>query len=396
MKKILILGAGVYQYPLIKSSKELGYYTIVASINGNYPGFKIADKVYYENTTNMDMILKIAEEEKISGICTSGTDVAVKSIGYVCDKLGLNGITFETASKLSNKGLMKQCFIENDIRTAKYKVFDFKETATNIMNFSNEIDYPVVIKIHDSSGSRGIEIVKEPSRLISSISNIKQYTKEKTFLIEQYIAGEEFGAQVFVVEGEIKCVMHHGDIIDIRKTGIPVGHYYPYNIEKNTYDDMLEQIRRTIKAFKIKTGALNFDFIIFKDKVYVLEVGARAGGTMLPELLSNIYGINYYDNIIYACIREFNKIKFQYKNNKSCLVNLIYSEKDGILDNVVMPTTNFDYEYHIDYCSGDKINKFENGSDRIGDYLILSDDTNINKLLEKQKYINENILIYIK
>ena len=49
MTKIMILGAGIYQVPLIKKSIELGIYTIVVSIPGDYPGFKYADKVYYEN-----------------------------------------------------------------------------------------------------------------------------------------------------------------------------------------------------------------------------------------------------------------------------------------------------------------------------------------------------------
>ena len=44
MKKIMILGAGRGQVQLIKTAKELGYYTIVASIEGNYPGFDIADE----------------------------------------------------------------------------------------------------------------------------------------------------------------------------------------------------------------------------------------------------------------------------------------------------------------------------------------------------------------
>ena len=47
MKKLLILGAGTYQVPLIKTARRLGIYTIVSSIHGNYPGFELADKVYY-------------------------------------------------------------------------------------------------------------------------------------------------------------------------------------------------------------------------------------------------------------------------------------------------------------------------------------------------------------
>ena len=90
MKKILILGAGIYQVPLIKTAKRMGLYTIVASIPGNYPGFELADKVYYENTTDYKRILSIARKEKIDGIITTGTDVAVITIGRVCDTLGLS------------------------------------------------------------------------------------------------------------------------------------------------------------------------------------------------------------------------------------------------------------------------------------------------------------------
>ena len=45
--KIMIVGAGVYQVPLIQRAKERGLETIVVSPDGNYPGLAIADKVYY-------------------------------------------------------------------------------------------------------------------------------------------------------------------------------------------------------------------------------------------------------------------------------------------------------------------------------------------------------------
>ena len=80
MKKIMILGAGIYQVPLIKTAKKLGLYTIVVSIPGNYPGFELADKVYYENTVDDEKILEIAKEEQIDGIITTGTDVLSQSV----------------------------------------------------------------------------------------------------------------------------------------------------------------------------------------------------------------------------------------------------------------------------------------------------------------------------
>ena len=63
MKKLMILGAGIYQVQLIRTAKEMGLYTIVVSIPGHYPGFELADKVYYENTVDYEKILEIAREE---------------------------------------------------------------------------------------------------------------------------------------------------------------------------------------------------------------------------------------------------------------------------------------------------------------------------------------------
>ena len=121
MKKILILGAGIYQIPLIKTAKKLGLYTIVASIPGNYPGFQYADKVYYENTTDHEAILRIAREENIDGIVTAGTDVAVITIGRVCDELGLSGLSYEAAQIAANKLLMKEKYEKNGVRTARFR-----------------------------------------------------------------------------------------------------------------------------------------------------------------------------------------------------------------------------------------------------------------------------------
>ena len=93
MKKILILGAGIYQVPLIKVAKKLGIYTIVASIRGNYPGFELADKVYYENTTDYRKILSIARREKIDGIVAAimALDRCIRHVntGSVYDERGI-------------------------------------------------------------------------------------------------------------------------------------------------------------------------------------------------------------------------------------------------------------------------------------------------------------------
>ena len=62
----MILGAGIYQVPLIRTARRMGLYTIVVSIPGDYPGFALADKIYELNTRDKEAILAAAEKEPVS------------------------------------------------------------------------------------------------------------------------------------------------------------------------------------------------------------------------------------------------------------------------------------------------------------------------------------------
>ena len=159
MKKLMVMGAGIYQVPLIKKAKEMGIYTIAVSIPGKYPGFTLADQVYYENTVDYEKVLEIAKQEKIDGIVTAGTDVAVITIGKVCDELGLSGISFEAAKVASNKILMKEKYEEYGVRTARFRELHFEDSIEEKIKGLN---FPLIFKAIDSSGSRGIVRVNAP------------------------------------------------------------------------------------------------------------------------------------------------------------------------------------------------------------------------------------------
>lgn len=149
----------------------MGLYTIVVSIPGDYAGFTYADKVYHLNTRDIDAILKVAQFEGIDGICTSGTDVAVVSIGYVCEQMGLCGISYSAAKILTDKALMKKIFLDAGVSTAYGKSVSSLSQAYDV---ASSIGYPVVVKCPDSSGNRGIIITKDESQLKNSYSIAKE------------------------------------------------------------------------------------------------------------------------------------------------------------------------------------------------------------------------------
>lgn len=364
MKKIMILGAGIYQVPLIKTAKKLGYYTIVVSIVGNYPGFEFADKVYYEDTTNYQKILTIAQDEKIDGIVTAGTDVAVPTIGKVCDSLGLKGISFESAKIASNKMLMKKAFEEYGVRTARFREvpFDSEIIKKEVENLS----LPLMFKAVDTSGSRGIIRVNSYDEFPEAMEYTKKATKLDYFIIEEFVEGEEFGAQAFVLDGKIQFILPHGDYVFKGDTGVPVGHYAPYSVSEEVLQDTSVQLKNAIDAMKLNNCAINADFILSNGQVYVLEIGGRSGATCLAELTSIYFDFDYYEKMLQVAIGE--KVSFESQSKTPNASMLLTSSKSGRI--VTQEVEKIDdsnvVEIQFDYQKGDHVNIFKVGPDRMG------------------------------
>lgn len=365
MKKIMILGAGTYQVPLIRTAKRLGIYTIVVSIPGNYPGFAIADKVYYENTTDWEKILEIAKEEKIDGIITAGTDVAVITIGKVCDELGLCGLSYEGAKIATNKLMMKTVYEKYGVRTAKYRKIAFDNPR--MFEIIDELTLPLIFKAVDSSGSRGITRVNSREEFEDAIACAKKYTRQDYFIVEEFIEGEEYGAQAFVYDGKVQFIMPHGDYVFHGNTGVPIGHWVPYELDEAIIEDTRVQLELAIKAMGLNNCAINADFILKDNKAYVLEIGGRSGATCLAESTSIYYGFDYYEKILLAALGE-KDIDFTGKGFVPNASHLLMSDRDGIVRSIVNENEEDPniYEIQFDCGVGDEVNKFRIGPHRIG------------------------------
>lgn len=363
MKKLMIMGAGIYQVPLIKKAKEMGIYTIAVSIPGKYPGFAVADEVCHINTVDYDAVLKVAREKQVDGIVTAGTDVAVITIGKVCDELGLCGLSFEAAKIASDKMLMKECYEANGVRTARFRKVHFEDDLEEAIR---DLEYPLIFKAVDSSGSRGITRVNTKEDIPGAVAAVKATTRKDYYIVEEFIIGEEFGAQAFVYGGKLQFVLPHGDYVFVGDTGVPVGHFAPYDLSEEVLQDVFDQTEKAIKAMKLDNCAINADFIMKDQKTYVLEIGGRSGATCLAELVSIYYGFDYYEKIIQAALGE--APSFPQNQAVPNASKLLMSDKDGIIRSIAnhnAPSENI-YEVQFDYTVGDAVKKFHVGPHRIG------------------------------
>jgi biotin carboxylase len=371
-RKIMILGAGIYQVPLIQKAREMGLFTIVVSYPGNYPGFACADEICYLDTTDTGAVLRAAREKGIDGIATTGTDVAVRTLGRVCDELQLCGITAAAASVLTDKLAMKEMFAKGGVPSTAFRGVRSYEEA---FAAAQEIGWPVMMKACDVSGSRGITMVHREEDLRAAFEASVKASRTDHYLVEKAAEGYEIGLDAFVREGIVRlCLPHRKEVCRVGGVTIPAGHSFPFPAGDALSARLRDAVQKIVDASGADNCALNCDVMIDGKNINILEAGGRCGATGIPELIRLHTGIDYYETILRCALGE--ACDFTVTGTKSCLSRLLFSCRAGRIVSVDREkireiTKACGAELSLDYSEGDCIPAVHDGTDRIGQ-LILS------------------------
>lgn len=376
MKKVMIMGAGIYQVPLIKEAKKQGIRTIVVSRAGNYPGFALADQSYALDTKDEEAVLKAALAEKIDGICTAGTDVAVRTIGRVCREMNLCGIPYEAAARVTDKYRMKEAFAAGNVSAARSCRADSEEQALELFErMMRDGAQAVMIKAVDSSGSRGVTRVTTRAQARSAYAQALAVSRCPYVLAEEFLEGHEIGVDGFVSRGKIALMLPHEKfVLRTRGVTIPSGHSFPLVCAEEIYEELCRQTELAVRATGIDNCAFNADVLIKGRKAWVLEIGGRSGATGIPELISIYCGFSYYEKILRSALGE--EMDFAFRRGTPCRSQLLFSEEDGVITQIcqekLLQLKKKGIAVSLDHKTGDTVSAVRNGADRIGQFVCES------------------------
>lgn len=291
MKKILLLGGSAAQLIAIRKAKELGYYTVLCDFLPDNPGQYIADSFHLVSTTDKDAILKVAQEEKIDGIVAYSSDPAAPTQAYVANKMGLKGMDYDIVRHFCEKHLFREFLVKNNFNVPQsvdvQVPYDIYKIDTSHLN------YPVIVKPTDSSGSKGVTVLESADRIADALQYAQQYSRNGMLIIEEFIVRDHphvIEAEIFVIDGK---VVSWGLINSIRDKEsnplLPSAYTYPLNLPAERKAIVKSEVSRLVAATGNTSGAFNIEMIITKDnRLYFLDAGPRNGGNMLPEFISMI------------------------------------------------------------------------------------------------------------
>lgn len=313
MKKILILGAGNHQLHIIEQAKKMGLYTIVVSPDGDYPGLKLADKIYFEDASDGEKVLEVAKAESVDGITTDQGEMFVRSLAYATEKMGLPGIGYDTALLFTDKNAEKEKCEEIGLPTIKHSL---AKNADDAKAFLNTIPGSAIIKPTDSSGSRGVVKIENEEDLDRNFEQTKAYSKDGNVIIEQFIEGNELEVDSIVVNGCCEYLMH----ADLTEFNIPNVFacstiLFPSAAESKVINRLVETNKKTIEGLGLKNGLAHAEYICDKStgEIYLMEAGARGGGLYLSSHIVEMQtGLNTAEFLINYALGNVNEMpKFE-------------------------------------------------------------------------------------
>ena len=309
MKRILIIGASILQLPAILKAKEMGYYVATADYNPEAVGIPFADEYFNVSTIDVDGVVKAAQEFGADGIMTLATDMPMRAVARACEVLGLNGISFETAVKATDKGEMIKAFEEHGVEHPWYFVAKDPDSFEQIFD---KVTYPCIMKPTDNAGSRGVVKCNSAEELREAYSYSSGESRGGAVIVEEYLQGPEFSIEVMVTDG----VPHVLQITDKCTTGAPhfveLEHHQPANLSRQQYSEIYGLTEKALDALGVTNGASHAEYKITEEgKVYVMEIGARMGGDFIgSDLVKLSTGYDFLDGVINVALGQFEEPVF--------------------------------------------------------------------------------------
>lgn len=364
MKKIAIIGANEFQNKLVLKAKEMGLETHVFAWEKDAIAKENADFFYPISITDKKEILKVCMDLKINGICTIATDLAMPTVNYVAKKLQLVGNTLECTEITTNKFKMRKVLKENKLPIPWFKLVE----KSNELN-QKELEYPLIVKPIDRSGSRGITKVKNFKELEQAIEIAKEVSFEKKILIEEFIDGDEYSIESISQNGK-------HTILQITKkytTGSPnfieVGHLQPALLDEKIKEKINNTVKETLSKLQIKNGASHSEIKINKNnQIFIIEVGGRMGGDFIgSDLVPLSTGIDFMKLVLKVALNE--KIEsIEVKNISTSIIRFIITEEDR--KKFMILKKELKNEVVEEYIKSEINEKITDSSNRNGYYIL--------------------------
>lgn len=399
MAKIMVIAGGDWQIELIKKAKSMGHYVICSNLYEHSPAFPYADACEVADVLDKEKNLEIAKRYMPDAVISDQSDIAVPTVAFLNEQLGLRGIGTDKADLFTDKSLQRQFCREHDIMIPDFKVCKTAEDAVPMLEKYGKI----IIKPIDSQSSRGVYTVETQQQLDGKyLDSIAWSNRSKVFLAEECIDGDEFTIDGLVIDGH-----HYPLCISVKEMypqnpNISRTQSYSYLSEQYDYDLLRTTNKHLVETIGLPMGLTHSEYKAHNGQFYLIEAGARGGGSNLSgKIVPFMSEIDNYAYLIQEALGQ--------AVDEAAVKNKVFSKDKYVImrffdfgEGKVSSVEGLEYlqshpmllDYQMEVKQGDILRQPEYGRLRPGHFIIGGDgkenvEKEAAKILEAVKVIFE-------
>lgn len=376
MKSIFILGASRLQIPAIKKAKEKGFYVYVLDYNPKAVGIQFADRFLEISTIDKEAVYKAALEYKPDFIISSTSDMPVRTVSWVNERLGKKtDISYKGAIYATDKIAMR-----NRMREAGVPIPKFYEISSlaEFLFTADKMPEKFIFKPADNAASRGVVLVdkRKKSELKEVYKYSMQYSRNGKGIMEEFMAGPEVSVESFSTNGEPHIITITDKIVTESPFFVELGHTEPSQLTHEQKEDIERVANAAIRAIGMQDGPTHTEIKVTSEGAKLVEIAARLGGDFITSRLVPLStGVDMIECSFSSMLNE--KVKYEKTLFQGSAIRFIQADEgilaaiEGVDKAEMMPGVQ---EVELYMSIGAHIRRLENSSDRIGHIIAIGKD----------------------
>ncbi len=217
-----------------------------------------------------------------------------------------SGFKTEDIAKVKFKSEMKPFYKKAGVKVARYCIADDVKTCKK---FIGDVGYPVIVKPDNGVGAND-------THRLENDGDLQNFFKNKlpvSYIMEEYIKAE-VNSYDAIVDSKGEPIFETGNVTPLSLMDVVTENgdslFYILN---NPFEDVRDAGRKVLKAFKVRSRFVHFEFFRLtcdqpigkKGEVVALEVNMRPSGGISPDMMNYANSTDVYK--IWADMIAFDK-----------------------------------------------------------------------------------------
>lgn len=379
-KKIVVLPGAIWQVPIVKKIREMGYSPIVVNPAAESPAFAYADKSIQSDIFAKQNYLDGIREMHVNAVLSDECDIATKLIAELADELQLPSQGQDMAELYTNKVRMRDFLRDHNLPCPEFQICHTLEEALTFYRALNKL---MIIKPIDSNSSHGVFTIHDEEELIAHFDETQSFSRgDKAVICEQYINGTEF-----TIDG-IKTPQGHTCLAISEKKhyayneNIAYELFFSHDNPNFDYDLLRKTNDQYVNLSGLPFGLTHAEYKFQDGQFYLIEIGARGGGNLISaEIVPCISGYDNYEALIKMALGEKDikqpSIAPELQNRCAVLEFFDAPGKGGIVKAIegeeLLKNNPHVLSYKFNFKVGDAIQQAVCDTARIGFYIAYAD-----------------------